>query len=387
MSRLGLPMALAKLGQSTAAQMARVPERKTTVSIEGDDFLINGRPSYEGRTWEGHRIEGLLLNSRMVQGIFDDECRQTRHLWAYPDTGKWEPERNTREFVEAMPEWRAHGLLSFTINLQGGGHIYLKPYPYDLYVNSAYTPDGALKPAYMARLGAILDRADELGMAPVLSLSYFGVDRRYIEGPDAVRFMCDGVVDWLAEAGYRNVLLEITNEKMAIATKTDEVSVFELIDRVRQRWAERRPDDPQLLVSTSHGGGGAIPSRPLLRVADFVLLHGNGQSPESHVRMIEVTRKLIDEIRGSPDALPIVFNEAGPWWDVESMNDWMRAFRECVARHVSWGYFDQGTGEIHDEKRIDEVYVTGYQTPPVNWGINTPEKQRFFAELKEITGS
>ena len=210
MSAATLPMTLATLGQSVPARTPPALERKTTVSIEGDAFLINGRPSYEGRMWDGHRVEGLLLNSRMVQGIFDDECPRTRHLWAYPDTGKWDPERNTREFVEAMPEWRAHGLLSFTINLQGGGHIYSKPFPYDLYVNSAYTPDGALKPTHMARLGAILDRVDELGMAPLLSLSYFGVDRRYIEGPDAVRAMCDGVVDWLAEAGYRNVLIEIT---------------------------------------------------------------------------------------------------------------------------------------------------------------------------------
>ena len=45
---------------------------ETVVSIVGEDFHINGKPTYEGRTWNGHRIEGLLMNSRMVQGIFDD---------------------------------------------------------------------------------------------------------------------------------------------------------------------------------------------------------------------------------------------------------------------------------------------------------------------------
>lgn len=44
----------------------------TAVSIAGDRFLINGKPTYEGRMYRGNRIEGLLLNSRMVQGIFDD---------------------------------------------------------------------------------------------------------------------------------------------------------------------------------------------------------------------------------------------------------------------------------------------------------------------------
>ncbi len=44
---------------------------KTRVSIVGEDFHINGQPTYAGRSWNGHRIEGLLLNSRMVQATFD----------------------------------------------------------------------------------------------------------------------------------------------------------------------------------------------------------------------------------------------------------------------------------------------------------------------------
>ncbi|MCW5982656.1 MAG: hypothetical protein KIT09_31500 [Bryobacteraceae bacterium] len=59
-----------------AAALYRDP-RKTVVSIKGDRFLIDGRPTYEGRVWRGNRIEGLLMNSRMVQGIFDDENPET----------------------------------------------------------------------------------------------------------------------------------------------------------------------------------------------------------------------------------------------------------------------------------------------------------------------
>ena len=94
--------------------------RQTTVSIVGEDFHINGRPTYAGRNWNGRRVEGLLLNSRMVQGIFDDLNTNTVAKWAYPDTGRWDAERNTREFIEAMPEWRRHGLFAFTLNLKGG---------------------------------------------------------------------------------------------------------------------------------------------------------------------------------------------------------------------------------------------------------------------------
>src|SRR5436309_2151221 len=94
--------------------------RATHVTIDGHGFRINGRPTYAGRAYRGHQIEGLLLNSRMVQGIFDDRNPATRDLWSYPDTRQWDPERNTREFLVAMPTWREHGLLAFTLNFQGG---------------------------------------------------------------------------------------------------------------------------------------------------------------------------------------------------------------------------------------------------------------------------
>jgi hypothetical protein len=40
------------------------------VSIVGDDFYLNGHPTCKGRIWNGHRIEGGLMNCRMVQGAF-----------------------------------------------------------------------------------------------------------------------------------------------------------------------------------------------------------------------------------------------------------------------------------------------------------------------------
>src|SRR6266508_959972 len=149
---------------------------RTAVEIRGDRFIIDGRPTYASREYKGMRIEGLLLNSRMVQGIFDDFNPETRGRWAYPDTGKWDPERNTREFLAAMPEWRNHGLLAFTINLQGGSpEGYSKEQPWH---NSAIEADGSLRADYLDRLQRILDQADELGMAVILGCFYFGQDER-----------------------------------------------------------------------------------------------------------------------------------------------------------------------------------------------------------------
>ncbi|WP_373396926.1 hypothetical protein V8V91_20150 [Algoriphagus halophilus] len=102
--------------------------RNTKVEIKGNQFLINDQPTYPGRVWKGNKIEGLLMNSRMVQGVFDDLNPETIENWEYPDTQIWDPDRNTREFVEQMPIWKSYGLLSFTINLQGESiWVFAKP--------------------------------------------------------------------------------------------------------------------------------------------------------------------------------------------------------------------------------------------------------------------
>ncbi len=115
---------------------------KTAVSIRGEKFHINGQPTYQGRTWQGKSIEGLLLNSRVVQATFDDRNSETVAKWAYPDTKKWDADRNLNEFLAELPGWRKHGLLGITINLQGGSpEGYSKSQPWH---NSAVNADGSL---------------------------------------------------------------------------------------------------------------------------------------------------------------------------------------------------------------------------------------------------
>ena len=65
--------------------MAVPPVERTAIAIDGDKFRINGKLTYAGRP----KVEGMLLNTRMVQGIFDDRNAVTRERWKYPDTGKW----------------------------------------------------------------------------------------------------------------------------------------------------------------------------------------------------------------------------------------------------------------------------------------------------------
>ena len=89
---------------ANGASAVEPPARKTTVSIRGQAFHVNGEPTYKGRVFEGRKVEGLLLNSRMVQGVFDDLNPETRGLWKYPGGAEFDAERNTREFVAAMPD-------------------------------------------------------------------------------------------------------------------------------------------------------------------------------------------------------------------------------------------------------------------------------------------
>jgi hypothetical protein len=336
---------------------------QTTVSIHGNAFHINGRPTYQGRFWHGHRVEGLLFNSRMVQGIFDDRNPETAPHWAYPDTGKWDPERNTREFVEAMPLWRDHGVLGFTINLQGGSpEGYSREQPWH---NSAVEADGSLRAQYLERLKKILDQADALGMVPILGLFYFGQDHR-LKDEQAVYRAVEKAIDWLLEQDYSHLLIEVNNECNVRYTHAilQPRRVHELIRHVRRYSADR---GRLLLVGTSYGGG-ALPGGAVIAESDFALVHGNGVSDPG--RIAEMVRQI--RVMGAYRPMPILFNEDDHFDFERPWNNLLAALSE----YASWGYFDPGKNDYQD----------GYQSPPVNWGLNTERKRGFFGLIKEITG-
>ncbi len=339
--------------------------RNTIVGIRGEQFFINGKPAYEGRYWKGLKIEGLLLNSRMVQGIFDDQNPETVGLWAYPDTKKWDPDRNTSEFVSNMKTWRDNGLLSFTINMQGGspqGYSQSQPW-----INSGYNPDGSVKPEYLSRLKMILDRADELGMVPILGLFYFGQDEQLTD-ENSIKIAVNNMIDWLFSENYRNVLIEINNECNVRydhqILKPDRV--HELIEMVKNKDKKGY----RFYAGTSYGGG-FIPLPNVVSTADFILLHGNGVSnPDEILNMVQKTRK-VDGFTPKP----ILFNE-DDHFDFEKENN---NFISAIKGYASWGYFDY--------RMKDEAYEDGYQSVPTDWGINSARKKGFFRLLGEITGN
>ena len=334
----------------------------TEVSIVENAFYINGEITYSGRYYLGNKIEGLLMNSRMVQGIFDDRNTETIHLWEYPDTGKWDPERNTREFLSAMPVWLSHGVLAFTINLQGGSpEGYSKSQPW---YNSGIESDGSLNAAYLSRLKRIIDFADELGMVVILGYFYFGQDHRLTDEKAVVRAV-DNATQWLFENKYTNVIVEVNNE-CNVRYKHEILQperVHELIERVKATTHNGR----RFLAGTSYGGG-RVPYENVVRTSDFILVHGNGvKDPNRILEMVQQTRHV-----SGYRPMPILFNEDDHFDFDKPMNNCMAA----VSQYASWGYFDPGENDYHH----------GYQSVPVQWQINTPRKRAFFNKIREITG-
>ncbi len=337
---------------------------KTSVSIRGEDFLINGLPTYQGRTWNGQRIEGLLLNSRMVNGIFDDLNPETAGRWIYPDNGKWDAERNTTEFIAALPEWKKHGLLAFTLNLQGGspeGYSHGQPWR-----NSAFDPDGTLRADYTARLARILDRADELGMVVILGYFYQAQDRVLVDEA-AVLHATDNATRWLLDHGYRNVLIEINNECDQHYTNSilRPERVHELIARVRGIGR----DGFHLLASTSYSG--PLPKQNVVDAADFILVHGNGvrKGPQGITDSMKKIRVMLGD-----KPKPVLTNEDDNYAFDKPANN----FNAAVAQHTSWGYFDY--------RRKGEPATEGFQSIPADWTIGSGRKREFFHLLEEITG-
>lgn len=358
--KLCLFLLLTLFGSALYAQ-----KRKTVVSISGDEFYINGKPTYDGRYWKGNKIQGLLMNSRMVQGIFDDLNPETRDLFVYPDTKKWDPDRNTDEFIAAMDDWRGHGLNSFTINLQGGS-----PVGYGNqknWLNSAFTEDGKLRPEFMNRLERILNKADDLEMVVILGLFYFGQDQN-LRDEEAIMNGVRNAIDWLFEKGYRNVVIEVNNE-CNIRQYDHEILKPERVHELIALVKSMKKNGYRYLVSTSYGGN-FVPLPNVVKSADFILIHGNGVSSyEAMQRLIDNTRK-VEGYR----TMPVVVNEDDHFdFDKEKNN-----FVAAVEKYVSWGYFDY--------RKDGEDFSVGYQTVPVDWTISSDRKKAFFNKVKEITG-
>lgn len=375
----------------------------TTVEIDGENWLIDGKITHEGRRYRGTSVEGLLLNSRMANGLFDDTNPLTRHLWSYPDSGEWDADRNTDELIEMLPVYKAHGLDAICVNLQGASPLgYYRSDEEGLanlmekiravhadatedevwkdlpdtasqpWNSGAVNPDGSLRPDFMKRAERLLRAIDAAGMVTVMGIFYFGQDER-VQDEDAVKHAVEQSCSWVLKNGFENVVIEVNNE-CDVPRYEHEIlmpdRVHELIDLAKSISV----GDRRLLAGTSFTRR-LRPTDAVISESDFVLLHGNGITDPRGIG------ERVEDVRNAKtyDGQPIVFNEDDHFDFDKPVNN----FAVALEHRAGWGFFDPGPGAGGLAAYGD--YSAGYQNPPINWTLNDERKQGFFKMLSEVT--
>jgi len=252
-------------------------------------------------TYPGTRCEGLLMNVRMVISVFEDRHKP-----------EFETDANTDRFLKQIPDYADHGVRAFTICLQGG-----MP-GYEGARNSAFDPDGALRPSYLQRVARVIEACDRHGLAVILGCYYQRQDQVLLDAV-AVRRGVVNVVRWLQHRGYRNVVLEIANE---FDHRGFDHELLRSVDGQIELIRLARQTAPGLLVSTSGLGHGRYPDQ-LAEAADFLLIHFNG-TPVDEIPARIAALKKFDK--------PIVCNEDDKWDETAE-----RAAELSVSSGASWG--------------------------------------------------
>ncbi|HEX2218672.1 MAG TPA: hypothetical protein VHG35_07685 [Gemmatimonadales bacterium] len=247
----------------------------TRVTIEGGRFKINGALTYRGAA-----AEGLLMNVRMVNSVFEDTGRPY-----------FDPAANTDEFVGRMRDYVALGVRAFTVSLQGG-------YPgYEGARNSAFLGNGDLKPTYLTRVAKVIERADALGAVIILSLYYQRQDQ-YLADERAVRAGVVNAVNWVRNKGYRNVILEVANEYghrgFDHGILRSDAGVADLVRLAKSRHSS-------LPVSASYLRNGHTTSR-VAAASDLILVHFN------NLALSDIPAS-VRALRGAYPGKPVVCNE------------------------------------------------------------------------------
>ncbi len=317
----------------------------TTITISGNNFFINGSLTYSDIKESPIQHHGLLMNARFIQGIFDDKANPSR----FNRYGKiWNPSTNTKELIKALPQWKAAGLLAFTVGLQGGMPVLtIKNSSID---NNPFSEEGsAIDPAYLERLDLIIRAADAIGMVVIVSILYEGQINR-LKAPKAIRNTVKTTCNYLRNNHYTNVIVEVANEYTVgefynCPTISDPHNMCKLI-------ALARKESGGMLVGSSSGG--LWYDKEVIEASDIAIIHGNGGTRETYHRFVKTIKEL------APNK-PILCNEDSPRFS---------QLRVAFDTHTSWGYYN-----THTKQEV-----------PTYWGITRGEDTFFAKRLSDELG-
>jgi hypothetical protein len=269
---------------------------RTRVSIREGRWYLNDRVSYPGAA-----AEGLLVNVRMVNAVFEDRNRSD-----------FDPDANTDRFIARIPEYVAQGVRAFSICLQGG-----MP-GYEGALNSGFNPDGSLRRSYLRRVRQVIEASDRHGAVVILGLYYQRQDQ-VLADDDAVRAGVVNAARWVTDSGFANVVLEIANE---FGHGGFDHRLLKTAEGMTDLIKLAKATGPALLVSTSGLGDGRS-SEGVARASDFLLIHFNNTRLEDIDARIAALRRF---------GKPVVCNE-----DDKTVAEGARALELSVAHGASWG--------------------------------------------------
>jgi hypothetical protein len=292
-------------------------KKGTQVSIRGDkwyfnDIIIN----------QGTPAEGLLMNVRMVNSVFEDRGEElSRHVEVF------DPVTNTSNFVSKIPEYVNSGVNAFTISLQGG-------FPgFEGAVNSAFNSDGTLRDEYLQRVEKVIRTCDAKNAAVILSCFYQRQHSHFAALSDkgSIKIALKNTINWVTEKRFNNVIIEVSNEYRHGGYRNwpdgewlvSEAGQVELIHLAKQL-------NPNLIVSTSGMGTGNL-HESLIEAADFLLIHFNNTSLNDYGSKITELKKY---------GKPLVCNE-----DDKVQRAGAIALAFSVLNKCGWGYMNSAKNQ------------------------------------------
>ena len=295
---------------------------KTHISVSGDKFLINGKPAYGEIENANPASLGLLWNQRVVQGVFDD--KRDRSRFNQFEMGVFDPEKNTRNLINALPAWHAYGLRAITVCFQGGwpvGAVNVEDID-----NNPFGCDGlALDEHYARRMDSVIRAADELSMVVIVSFLYWAQARALADGRAVANAVRTGA-RFVRDGGYANVIIDVANE-YNISPFSGHPLVY-APEGMAQLIKIAREASGGAPVGCS--GGGGMADREVVEESDVAIVHGNGLSRGEYYDFIR-------KVKGWAGGKPILCNEDSPCCTRVDV---------ALETRTSWGYYNNYTKQI-----------------------------------------
>lgn len=115
--------------------------------------------------------------------------------------------RATQELIDHLDTFAGYGVNTLSVYFMGSRFGDVK----------GYNEDGTLNPVYAARMGRIIEAADERGMVILVGCLYWGNSKGKWESwtQAEANAATASSVAWLKEHKYRNVFVDVDNEGMA----------------------------------------------------------------------------------------------------------------------------------------------------------------------------